>query len=145
YDLNEESNRLERGYVIRKEWRAKGKDSPLVTSYTYDENGYVSALEHHEEGEEDKTIAYQHDPITGKLLYQFYQVGAKDQFIQHFSYNAAGNLIQVRSSTDGFIWNKEAKYAYYDHGPLKQVILGEYDVQTADYYYTTQGWLKGVN
>ena len=36
-------------------------------------------------------------------------------------------------------------YLYYPHGPLFRVVLGEYSVQGLDYYYTLQGWLKGVN
>jgi hypothetical protein len=33
----------------------------------------------------------------------------------------------------------------YPHGPLARVELGEYNAQGMDYYYTLQGWRKGIN
>ncbi|MEJ0034190.1 MAG: RHS repeat-associated core domain-containing protein [Bacteroidota bacterium] len=36
-------------------------------------------------------------------------------------------------------------YRYYAHGPLARVELGTQTVQGLDYYYTLQGWLKGMN
>jgi len=52
---------------------------------------------------------------------------------------------QVPTSTDGHVWSTDATYYYYPHGPLARVELGEHKVQGLDYYYTLQGWLKGVN
>ena len=51
----------------------------------------------------------------------------------------------VETSTHGLIWEKDARYEYYRHGPLARTILGEQLVQGIDYAYTLQGWLKGVN
>ena len=34
---------------------------------------------------------------------------------------------------------------YYAHGPLARVEYGNNHVQGVDYYYTIQGWIKGVN
>jgi len=42
-------------------------------------------------------------------------------------------------------WDREAAYAYYDHGPLARTVLGEHEVQGIDNVYTLQGWIKGVN
>ncbi|WP_442794996.1 RHS repeat domain-containing protein [Pelobium manganitolerans] len=41
----------------------------------------------------------------------------------------------------------DASYAYYLHGPLARMELGDINgkVQGVDYAYTLQGWLKGVN
>lgn len=39
----------------------------------------------------------------------------------------------------------EARYQYYDYGPLARVELGEYQVQGMDYAYTINGWIKGMN
>jgi RHS repeat-associated protein len=33
---------------------------------------------------------------------------------------------------------------YYGHGPLARVELGEHKVETSNYAYTLQGWIKGV-
>lgn len=52
---------------------------------------------------------------------------------------------QVLTSTAGHVWSTDATYYYYPHGPLARVELGEHKVQGLDYYYTLQGWLKGVN
>ena len=51
----------------------------------------------------------------------------------------------MHTSTDGQIWDKDASYEYYAHGPLKRTVLGEDKVQGLDYTYTLQGWLKGIN
>src|SRR5690554_2310475 len=42
-------------------------------------------------------------------------------------------------------WQLDARYYYYDHGPLARIEIGENSLQGLDYYYTLQGWLKGVN
>src|SRR5690554_4798873 len=42
-------------------------------------------------------------------------------------------------------WQLDAQYYYYDHGPLARVEIGQNALQGVDYYYTLQGWLKGVN
>lgn len=46
---------------------------------------------------------------------------------------------------DKVVWEKDARYSYYKHGPLARSILGELQVQGIDYAYSLQGWLKGVN
>ncbi|MBU0488930.1 MAG: hypothetical protein KKD31_13360 [Bacteroidetes bacterium] len=62
--------------------------------------------------------------------------------IRYFSDN---RLTKVFTSRDGEIWDRDAKYFYFDHGPLARVELGDKKVQGYDYAYTIQGWLKGVN
>ena len=54
-------------------------------------------------------------------------------------------MTQVHTSLDGIYWTLEAKYFYYAHGPLARVEIGEHNIQGVDYYYTLQGWIKGVN
>ncbi|MBS1634130.1 MAG: hypothetical protein JST10_16325, partial [Bacteroidetes bacterium] len=46
---------------------------------------------------------------------------------------------------DKVIWEKDARYSYYKHGPLARAIIGQNQVQGIDYAYTLQGWLKGIN
>ncbi|AEA42436.1 RHS repeat-associated core domain protein [Fluviicola taffensis DSM 16823] len=43
------------------------------------------------------------------------------------------------------MWDQEASYEYYQHGPLARTTLGDQEVQGIDYVYTLQGWIKGVN
>ena len=50
-----------------------------------------------------------------------------------------------KTSTDGVFFEKDAKYFYYDHGPLARTEIGEDKVQACDYAYTIQGWVKTVN
>ena len=76
------------------------------------------------------------------VLYEF---DSADQFVQEYRYDADNRLTEVLTSSDRFTWHKEAHYFYYAHGPLARIELGEHRVQGLDYYYTLQGWLKGVN
>lgn len=54
-------------------------------------------------------------------------------------------MTDAYSSRDGQLWQREAAYGYYLHGPVWRMELGAYKVQGVDYAYTLQGWLKGVN
>ena len=71
--------------------------------------------------------------------------GMLDQLIHKYSYDSDNRITEVYTSTDGVLWDRDARYHYYDHGPLARVELGEDNVQGLDYYYTLQGWLKGIN
>ena len=62
-----------------------------------------------------------------------------------YTYDADNRLTEVRTSHDGLIWNREARYRYFAHGPLARTELGQFNVQGIDYAYTLQGWIKGVN
>jgi hypothetical protein len=53
-------------------------------------------------------------------------------------------LVETSTDPELLLWNQEAEYSYYRHGPLAQTVIGD-DLQTMDYYYTLQGWIKGVN
>ncbi len=74
-----------------------------------------------------------------------YQKDQRDQFIHRYDYDAENRIKTVDTSVDGIIWDQDAKYFYYDHGPLARVELGQNQVQGLDYAYTLQGWLKGIN
>ncbi|MBD0401561.1 RHS repeat domain-containing protein [Flammeovirga sp. EKP202] len=75
----------------------------------------------------------------------YFNKGQQDQLIHRYVYDADNRLLEVYTSRDGHLEALEATYIYYPHGPLAQVILGSYSVQTLDYYYTLEGWIKGVN
>ena len=92
-----------------------------------------------------KRTDYVYDLISGKVNYVFYQYGQGDMFAHRYAYDADNRLTRVLTSTEGWLWDKEADYFYYAHGPLARVEYGEHNVQGADYAYTLQGWLKGIN
>jgi hypothetical protein len=84
--------------------------------------------------------------VSGNLNFVFYQHGKSDQFIHQYTYDSDNRIKTVSTSSDAYLFNREADYRYYAHGPLARIKLGEYSgVQGVDYYYTLQGWVKGVN
>ncbi|HEY3402434.1 MAG TPA: RHS repeat-associated core domain-containing protein [Ohtaekwangia sp.] len=123
----------------------KGASDTIATYYTYDIHGNVKALLQQQPGLSDKRTDYLYDLVSGKVNYVFYQYGKHDQFAHHYEYDGDNRLTAVFTSTDRFLWNREASYYYYQHGPLARVELGAYSSQGVDYYYTLQGWTKGVN
>ncbi|WP_422106244.1 hypothetical protein [Winogradskyella sp.] len=92
-----------------------------------------------------KKVNYDYDLISGNVDKVTYQPGQKDQFIHVYTYDADNRILDVQTSKDGIIWEKEAAYEYYKHGPLARTQIGDKKVQGLDYAYTIQGWLKGVN
>ncbi len=92
-----------------------------------------------------KRIDYRYDLISGNVNTVFYQYGKGDQFVHRYRYDSDDRIVEVQTSSDRFIWNTEATYARYDHDLLARVEFGQYKVQATDYYYTLQGWIKGIN
>ncbi|MFD2041434.1 DUF6443 domain-containing protein, partial [Flavobacterium artemisiae] len=122
--------------------------------YDYDVHGNVKELVHHVNNSQGlnlmnsttKKVVYDYDLISGNVNKVTYQPNSeKDQFIHRYEYDADNRIQQVYTSKDNIIWEKEANYLYYDHGPLARVEIGDKQVQGLDYIYTLQGWLKGVN
>lgn len=92
-----------------------------------------------------KTVDYQFDLQSGKATKVYYQKGKPDQYIHRYGYDADNRLTDVHTSFDDKLYQREARYTYYLHGPLARVEMGEHKVQGLDYVYTLQGWLKSVN
>ncbi len=107
--------------------------------------GNVKSLLQQIPGLDAKRTDYVYDLISGKVNYVFYQYDKPDQFIHKYEYDSDNRIEFVSTSTDGFVWDNDASYFYYAHGPLARVELGHHRVQGLDYYYTLQGWIKGVN
>jgi RHS repeat-associated protein len=123
-----------------------------ATFYDYDVHGNVKELvqkindEHLEDLEHDiKKVDYEYDLVSGNVKHVTYQKGEADQFIHEYEYDADNRITNVRTSRDEVIWEQDAKYFYYDHGPLARTEIGDQKVAANDYAYTIQGWLKGVN
>ena len=121
--------------------------------YDYDVHGNVKEmLTHRNDALFDQlgissyaSVWYDYDLISGNVNEVHYQKGKPDQFIHRYDYDADNRIVSVETSSDGVIWEKDAAYDYYKHGPLARTQIGEKKVQGIDYVYTLQGWLKAVN
>jgi RHS repeat-associated protein len=118
--------------------------------YSYDIHGNVKTLIQDITAMADfsqryKRIDYNYDLISGSVSKVCYQPGQSDQFYHKYEYDAENRITRAFTSRDGVIWDQDAKYFYYQHGPLARVELGEDKIHANDYVYTIQGWLKGVN
>ena len=121
-----------------------------ATHYSYDIHGNVKSLYQQNNdilatGQQIKRIDYEYDLISGNVNKVIYQPNQTDQFIHSYQYDADNRLKEVLTSKDGYVWDSDARYFYYAHGPLARVELGDLNVQGLDYAYTLQGWIKGVN
>jgi RHS repeat-associated protein len=92
-----------------------------------------------------KRIVYDYDLISGNVNTVKFQPNKADQFTHRYNYDADNRIVNVETSANGVLWEKDANYEYYAHGPLARVELGDKKVQGIDYAYTLQGWLKTVN
>jgi len=128
-----------------------GNVKELVNYYTYLKDtacgtGNSPACEQH-----IKRVLYDYDLISGNVKMVTFQPSRanealrKDLFIHKYEYDADNRIVNVRTSRDGVLWEKDADYKYYPHGPLARMVIGDKNVQGLDYAYTLQGWLKAVN
>ena len=126
------------------------------THFSYDATGNVKTLvqeinQLHAWNQGYKRVDYVYDYISGNVIYVYYQKGEVDQFTHHYEYDENNRIIGAYTSftdllfMDAGIWDEEATYEYYDHGPLGRTVFGNQQVQGCDYAYTLQGWIKGVN
>ncbi|HEX8548378.1 MAG TPA: hypothetical protein VF691_15565, partial [Cytophagaceae bacterium] len=121
-----------------------------ATHYTYDIHGNVRSIIQDNPmvnvtSQRYKQIDYDFDLISGKINRVIYQPEAPDMFIHRYEYDEDNRITRVETSTDDVIYQTDAKYFYYAHGPLARVEYGKNQVQGMDYAYTLQGWIKGVN
>lgn len=124
----------------------------VATFYSYDVQGNVDTLLQDYLGvgpmaaaDQYKRICYDYDLVSGKVNGVDYQPGAPDAFYHRYLYDAENRLVQVSTSRDSIVWERDATYNYYKHGPLSSMTLGQLQIQQLGYSYTLQGWLKGVN
>ncbi len=89
-------------------------------------------------------VKYEYDLLSGKVLKVSYNPGQPDEFYHKYGYDANNRITDVLTSKDGVLWEHDAGYDYYLHGPLRKTIIGEDHVQGVDYTYTIHGWLKGL-
>lgn len=126
------------------------------TFYEYDIHGNVQTLIQHNkdlgnnsnpdiQALQYKRMDYDYDLISGNVHEVAYQDGEADAWYHRYEYDGDNRITTTETSQDKVTWDQDAKYIYYDHGPLARVEIGENSVQGMDYVYTLQGWLKGVN
>ncbi|HAD96036.1 MAG TPA: hypothetical protein DCG19_01455, partial [Cryomorphaceae bacterium] len=121
-----------------------------ASHYSYDPHGNVAELVQEIPALDSYNrrffnIGYEYDLVSGNVNQVSYQQGKKDEFYHRYQYDADNRIKYVETSHDGEIWEEDARYFYYPHGPLSRVELGDMNIQGLDYAYTLQGWLKAVN
>ena len=122
------------------------------THYSYDIHGNVKELIQENKhlsliasSSVVKKLTYEYDLVSGNVNKVTYQPGRFDQFIHRYYYDADNRITHAETSKDNHIWDTDAKYFYYEFGPLARTEIGEKQVAGSDYAYTLQGWIKGVN
>ena len=124
-----------------------------ASHYSYDIHGNVSDLYQENRLLFDaanpsvylKKMHYDYDLLSGNVNEVAYQAGKSDAFYHRYFYDDNNRLTSFQTSSDHEVWETEAKYFYYPHGPLARVEIGDKKVQAQDYAYTLQGWLKTAN
>ncbi|MEL6140712.1 MAG: hypothetical protein AAFU67_03755, partial [Bacteroidota bacterium] len=117
----------------------------VTTTYSYDVGGNVEWMAQDIPELGQKFIGYSYDLVSGNVLSVQYQEGQLDQFYHRYTYDADNRLITAETSVDQILWEQDAAYQYYQHGPLARTEMGEDKLQGIDYVYTIHGWLKGIN
>ncbi len=124
--------------------------------YSYDIHGVPNVISHENayvDGSNNllfaadrfHTTENEYDLISGNILRSSYEKGKIDALYHSYTYDANNRLAAVYSSYDDMIWENDAKYFYYSHGPLARKELGDKHIQGCDYAYTINGWLKAMN
>jgi RHS repeat-associated protein len=121
------------------------KPDQVSTFFSYDPHGNVEWLIHNQSEVGLSYLAYEYDLISGSVIKVKYNEELADRFFHRYTYDADKRIKLVETSSDGIIWDRDATYDYYAHGPLKRTGIGEDKVQGLDYIYTINGWLKAMN
>ena len=88
---------------------------------------------------------YNYDLVSGNVNSVSYNKGKRDEFRHRYTYDGDNRILMVETSREGILWDKDANYEFYKHGPLSRTELGDLKVQGLDFAYTIHGWIKGVN
>ncbi len=113
--------------------------------YSYDPHGNVEWViqEFPELGQ--KAVRYEYDLVSGNVNKVYFNENTAEQFIHRYEYDADNRIQEVFTSLDDVVWDCDADYRYYLHGPLERMQIGEDRLQGMDYIYTIDGYLKAVN
>jgi RHS repeat-associated protein len=139
-------NRVSFAYTDKDGMEASVIEDRVYTIYNYDVHGNVKWTVQILPGLHPVGMRYDYDLLSGTVSnVQFSAEDPNTSFYHKYSYDVHNRLTKVQTSRDGFIWDAEATYLYYPHGPLKRTLIGEDLVQGIDYTYTINGWIKGIN
>lgn len=151
YAANNTRNRIV-GVIYQSTFNTNMNVYDNATFYDYDVHGNVSQMLQITTdanllalGQHIKHLNYNYDLVSGNVNKVIYQKGYVDQFIHRYQYDSDNRIVVAETSKDDVVFEKDAKYFYYDHGPLARTEIGEKKVEATDYAYTIQGWLKSVN
>jgi RHS repeat-associated protein len=151
YNWDNTRNRIV-GVIYQPSYTTNVNSYESAIFYDYDVHGNVSHmiqvnndLNLRPLNQHIKHVEYTYDLVSGNVHKVVYQKDQQDQFMHRYNYDADNRITIAETSTDGVYWEKDAKYFYYEHGPLARTEIGEKKVQAQDYAYTVQGWLKTVN
>lgn len=131
----------------------------IATLYSYDEVGNVKTMvqdlskntalanlpQNAAPEQLTKRVDYAYDLQSGKVNAVVFNHGKQDEFRHSYAYDADNRITTVYTADKTGITHEDARYYYYPHGPLARVEYGNELVQSTDYAYTLQGWLKGIN
>lgn len=117
----------------------------VATYYSYDPHGNVEWIIQDIPELGKNYIAYEYDLASGSVVKVRYNEHFNDRFFHRYTYDADKRIKTVETSVDDVIWEKDATYSYYLHGPLKRTLTGHDAIQGLDYAYTVNGWLKTLN
>ena len=132
-------NRVSRTEVINK-------NGEVVKSYySYDPHGNVTWVINDVPGIGLQYVRYEYDLISGNVNKVFINEKQPNKFFMRYDFDEDNRIIASWTSKDDIIWERDAKYDYYEHGSLKRTEIGRDKIQGIDYVYTIQGWLKGIN
>ncbi|KOY84407.1 hypothetical protein AD998_21315, partial [bacterium 336/3] len=120
-------------------------EDQVTTYYSYDPHGNVEWMGQKQDFLGKSFVKYNYDLISGKVLKVIYNEGKPDQFMHRYDYDDENRIVKAETSRDGYLWDTDAAYSYYLHGPLKRTELGNNKVQGLDYTYTIHGWIKAMN
>jgi YD repeat-containing protein len=122
-----------------------------LTHYSYDVLGNVDMLWQENRNpiipvaHQVKRFDYRYDLVSGNVNEVRYQYGQPDMLLHRYAYDADNRLTKVWTSTNDVIWDQDAQYFYYAHGPLAREEIGDLHVFANDYIYDIRGWITAMN
>ena len=145
-------NRVSYSYTVTKpaesfngSTRLSLREQRATSYYSYDPHGNVEWIVQEQPYLGRTYIEYEYDLISNKVRKVKMNPGRKDAFFHRYEYDEDNRLLAAYTSPNGEVWDRDARYSYYSHGPLKRIELGQDRIQGIDYTYTLNGWLKAIN
>lgn len=129
---------------VTKDFNGDGQ-AEVFFGYSYDPHGNVEWLIESLPDLGPKKLRYEYDLISGKVRKLVINEGEPDQFWYRYTYDEDNRITAAFTSRDGSVWDRDAHYDYYKHGPLSRIGIGQDQIQGIDYVYTLEGYLKTMN